>query len=318
MMNIYRSVDEIPHDPTTILTVGTFDGVHLGHRKILRRLVSIGKKEKMRSLLITMHPHPQIVLARKDRPPLKLLTTIDERMQLMEDFGIPNALILPFSKEFATTQPRDFIKDLLLNKIGMKKILIGYDHVFGKNREGDIDLLLRMAPMSGFGVERIQALSEDHKIVSSTIIRNLIKEGKVEEASHYLGYEYFATGKVVEGDKRGKTIGFPTANVELPNENKLLPGRGVYFVEVIIDNKKHFGMANIGYRPTFKNEDDLTLEANIFDFDENIYGSDIKVVFKKFIREESKFSDKDQLIAQLTDDRRKCMELRDSELSSDK
>lgn len=309
MINIYKSFDDIPHDPTTILTVGTFDGVHLGHRKILRRLISIGKKDKMRSLLITIHPHPQIVLNKPDREPIKLLTSIEERMDLLEDFGVNNVLILEFNEEFSKTPPERFVKDLLIGRIGMKKMLIGYDHMFGKNREGDIDLLLRMAPMNGFGVERIQAYSEREEVISSTKIRNLIKDCNIQLANEYLGYEYFLKGKVVVGDKRGAKIGYPTANVESLDPNKLLPGRGVYFVEVEIEESKFYGMANVGYRPTFKSENEKLLEVHIFDFDEDIYNKDIRITFKNYLRPEKKFPSADELLLQLKEDKIKSYDL---------
>lgn len=306
-MKVYKSFDEIKYNPATVLTIGTFDGVHKGHGKILGRLREIASEENLRALVITFHPHPQTVLQRNDRNPVYLLTTIQERLKLFEKYGIENVLIIPFSYEFSQTTPEDFIKIYLNQKIGFSKILIGYDHFFGKNREGNLELLQKLSLETGFGVERINRFSEDENIISSTVIRNELLARNLDKANYLLGYEYFIEGKVVTGDKRGAKLGIPTANIQSPHPNKLLPSNGVYFVSLQINGTTHYGMANIGTRPTFTDETIRTIEVNIFDFNSDIYNKVVTVNFLKFIREEKKFGGIEEFLAQLKMDKEMCL-----------
>ena len=311
-MNVYRSFDEIQRDENTILTVGTFDGVHRGHRLIIKRLCEISDKENLRSVILTLHPHPQIVLQKPDKKPIHLLTDIEERTLLFERLGLGHLLIIPFSKEFANTPPEKFVSEFLYGKVGMKKILIGYDHMFGKNREGDEDLLKRLSGELDFGIEKINAFEENDSAVSSTRIRNSILDNKIELANEMLGYFYFLRGEVVVGDKRGAELGYPTANIRPFEKNKLMPGNGVYFVSSVIDGKRYYGMANIGFRPTFTEDDKPILEVHYFDFEEDIYGRSVIVEFHNFIREERKFAGAEEFLAQLDRDQKRCLQLRDS------
>lgn len=305
-MKVYKSFEEIKHNPATVLTIGTFDGVHKGHGTILNRLKEIAESENLRALVITFHPHPQTVLQRTDRHPVYLLTTIQERLRLFEKYNIEDVLIIPFSYEFSQTTPESFVKDYLLEKIGCSKILIGYDHFFGKNREGNLELLKKLSVEHGFGVERLEQFTENDNIISSTKIRNELLGKNLEKANELLGYEYFIEGKVVTGDKRGAKLGIPTANIQSPHPNKLLPANGVYFVSLQINGNLFYGMANIGTRPTFTDETIRTLEVNIFDFDKDIYNKTVTVNFIRFIRDEKKFSGIDEFLVQLGDDRKKC------------
>ncbi len=308
-MNIYRSFEQIPRDDNTVLTVGTFDGVHSGHRVIIRRLIEISKTESLRPVLITIDPHPKIVLKSPGSPPFSILTDIDERLRLFDDMGLENVLIIPFSYEFSRTKPEHFISNYLFGKVGMSKILIGYDHLFGKNREGSIELLQRLTNELGFEIEKVNPFSSGDRIVSSTAIRNSVKSGNMTIAADMLSYDYIVSGEVIYGDRRGRDLGFPTANIRPANRNKLLPGNGVYFISSIIDGKKYFGMANIGFRPTFKLQAAPMLEAHFFDFDSDIYGRKIAISFISFIRNEKKFDSVVELQGQLRRDKLKYSKL---------
>ena len=308
-MIVYRNFEEIDTNPNTILTVGTFDGVHNGHKVIINTLKKRSKELGLRDVVLTIHPHPQVVLKKTDKEPIKILSTIEERIRLFEEIGVSNLLIVNFTYEFSRTAPESFVKDYLVKKIGMKRILVGYDHMFGKDRVGNRDLLRNLGNELGFDVERMDAHEENNLIISSTKIRNAIKDKQLDLAKELLGYSYSAEGRVVKGDMRGRTIGYPTANLELFDQSKLLPPNGVYFVKVVVDGSEYYGMTNIGYRPTFDGGKKKTFETNIFDFDSDIYGHTIKVVFLKFIREEKKFPGIDELISALKNDEMKCKEL---------
>lgn len=308
-MKIYKSFDEIPYNKESIITVGTFDGVHKGHKVIIDELLLKAEKLNLRDLLITIHPHPQQVLNKSLREPISLLTTIDERLSLFEKYGVRNVFVLPFTYEFSLTSPEDFIVKYLMNKIGFSNLLIGYDHLFGKDRVGNIDLLNRLRTEHLFEIDRMDAFRESELVISSTKIRGFIKNGDIQTASGLLGYNYFYRGTVEVGDKRGRTLGYPTANVQSIEAGKLLPGNGVYLVKVHLDNEHFFGMANIGTRPTFKSEAKIMLEVNILDFNREIYGKNINVEFLSFIRDEKKFSSLDELVHQIQKDEIKCRNL---------
>ncbi|MDQ1265313.1 MAG: Riboflavin biosynthesis protein [Bacteroidota bacterium] len=308
-MKIYNSFDNVEYDRNTILTVGTFDGVHKGHRIIINKLLEISANEKLKGMIVTIDPHPQLVLKKEGRKPIKLLTNIGERLWLFEKFGIEYALIIPFTYQFSRTSPEEFVRNFLCEKIGMKKILVGYDHLFGKDREGDKNLLSSLSQELQFGVEAIDPLLLQDNVVSSTKIRNAIESHDIERANVMLGYNYFISGRVIMGEGRGHKLGFPTANVLPPDDNKLIPARGVYFVKAEIKGKYYYGMANIGVRPTFTSDEKPTLEVNFFDFDEDIYELEVTVEFLQFIRQEKKFSGSSELIQQLIIDKEMCMKL---------
>ncbi|MDP2364611.1 MAG: riboflavin biosynthesis protein RibF [Ignavibacteria bacterium] len=307
-MNIYKDFSEIDYDKETVITTGTFDGVHLGHQVIINRLLEISNQDNLRHLVITFEPHPQIVL-QKDNHPLKLLTSISERIKLFESFGVKNLLIINFTREFSELNPEVFVRDYLVNLIGLKKVLIGYDHLFGKNRKGNENLLSQMKNEYDFSLETISALENVRVVVSSTKIRHALAEGHLSIANNYLGYKYFVDGKVVYGDRRGNSIGYPTANIQPSNEFKLLPANGVYLVKAIVDFKTEYGMANIGLRPTFTNNTEPVLEIFFFDFDKNIYAKALSVSFLKFVREEKKFFSLESFLGQLKQDEEFCRNL---------
>jgi len=308
-MKIYKNFNQIEYNPNRTVTVGTFDGVHLGHQKILQRLNEIAHTRQGTSLIITFDPHPQFVVKRSDKEPLKLLTTIDERLSLFEKFGVDEVLIVPFTPEFSQTSAEDFIKKYLFQTVGFSCILIGHDHYFGRNREGNFDLLNKLSYELGFRVERIPAFILDEITISSTKIRNFLSQNQIELANKLLGYEYFVKGIVVVGDGRGSNMGFPTANIKFNDEHKLVPSDGVFFVYSIIDGVKTFGMANLGFRPTFYTDKKRVLEVHFLDFNGNLYKKELSIHFLKFIRNEQKFNSVDDLLLQLNHDKENCKNL---------
>jgi len=308
-MKVYYSYDDIEFDKNTVITVGTYDGVHRGHRKILDKVIEHSKANDCRDLVITLHPHPQIVLKREGVKPLRLLTVIEERLELFERYGISNVFVLPFSKDFSKTPPEVFIKELLVERIGMRKMFIGFDHSFGKDRGGDGELLEKLSSELDFEQERVEPLSENGIVFSSTKIRNALYDNNLPRANDILGYYYFVNGNVSLGAKRGRKLGYPTANLFIENPNKLLPDTGVYFVASEIRGQKYYGMANLGIRPTFTNDKVPTLEVNFFDFDDDIYGERISIHFLKYIRPEIRFVKINNLTTQIAKDELKCREL---------
>lgn len=308
-MKVFRSFEEIDFNPNTVLTVGTFDGVHRGHQKIIARLLQIANQNNLRNVLITMHPHPQIVLHTKNKTHIKLISTIEERLYLFEKYGVENVLIIPFSYEFSQVSGEEFVRDYLHDKVGMSKILIGYDHMFGRNRSGNINLLTNLSEELSFDIERIEALQGSREIISSTKIRNAIIENNIQTANEMLGHPYLISGEVVHGQGRAAQMGFPTANFNNFNPNKIIPGKGVYLVRSVIHGEELYGMANIGLRPTLTNDTEPTLEVNYFNFDKDIYGEVLSVEFLEFLRDEHKFPSIDELLIQIENDKKICQEL---------
>ncbi len=309
-LKVYHSLEEFKKLDNAIVTTGTFDGVHIGHQAILNRLVDFAKKENGESVLITFFPHPRMVL-QKDLS-LKLLNTISEKIALLSKTGIDHLLIFPFTKEFSRMSSVDFVRDVLVNSIGTKKLVIGYDHQFGRNREGSFKHLVEFGPVYGFEVEEISAQDIDSISVSSTKIRTaLVDYGDVKTASKYLGKPYHLSGAVVTGKKIGSKIGFPTANIKIEEEYKLIPKDGVYAVSLIIDKIEYKGMLNIGNRPTVSGKD-KTIEVNIFNFDKEIYNHEIKLCFIERLRDEQKFENIEGLIAQLKKDKENSLKIFES------
>jgi riboflavin kinase/FMN adenylyltransferase len=301
-MIVYRDFKDIPHDNNTIITVGTFDGVHRGHHIVINKLLELAKSENLRPILVTMDPHPQIILQKKDKPAVKLLSNINERIRIFSQIGLPQILVITFSYEFSQTPADEFIREYLHKKVGIKKMLVGYDHMFGKNRSGDNDLLTNLSQELGFEFERMSPLANEDTIISSTKIRAALNDNKIELANEMLGYDYFVEGIVVAGDSRGKQIGYPTANIMPPDNHKLLPANGVYFVSSEVNGKTVYGMANVGTRPTFTNDIHTTLEVHFLDFNQDLYNLTLNISFHKFIRSEKKFSSVDELINQIQKD----------------
>ena len=296
-MKIYHGIEEYRKVRNPVVTVGTFDGVHVGHSKIFERVRRLADECEGESVVITFHPHPRLVI-HPDSKNLKFINTLEKKYELIEKSGIDHLVIIPFTAEFASMAAEKFIKEILVEMIGVHELVIGYDHHFGKNREGSFEELLTLAKDMGFKVEQIPVQDINEIAVSSTKIRNALKEGNIEVANELLGYEYSITGKVVGGRKIGRGIGFPTANIKLQDEYKLITAIGVYACRVKWNKKIFLGMSNIGHRPTINNGD-LTIEVHIFDFDEEIYGETISICFVDRIRDEEKFESLDALRQQL-------------------
>jgi riboflavin kinase / FMN adenylyltransferase len=305
-MTVYRNIDEIKRDEAAVISIGTFDGVHKAHRQIINKVLNLSRTNKLRSFLITFDPHPQEVLKNKS-PEIKLLTTTREKLILFEELGIENVLVINFTREFSKTSAEDFYRKLVFAKIGLNHLVIGYDHVFGKNREGSFETLLNLGIELHFEIHRVEEIDVDGMAVSSTKIRHFLYEGNIEEANLLLGYEYSFEGIVSVGDNRGRTLGFPTINIKPLAVNKAMPKDGVYCVKVRCGNEWFYGMMNMGYRPTLTRGLTKVLEVNIFDFERDIYGKEVTVKFYKKLRDEKKFSSKEELVAQLNEDREQTL-----------
>jgi riboflavin kinase/FMN adenylyltransferase len=306
-VKIHYGLEEYKKVKNAIVTVGTFDGVHLGHSKIFERMTKLAQDCKGETVVVTFHPHPRLVI-HPDSKDLKFINTQQRKYDLIEKYGIDHLVIIPFTREFSGTDAKTFIKDMLFQKIGICQLVVGYDHHYGKNRKGSFNELLALAAELDFKVEQIPVQDINNIAISSTKIRNALKDGNIKIANTLLGYEYSITGKVVQGNKIGRKIGFPTANTELKDEYKLITAIGVYACRVLRNDKIYLGMGNIGYRPTISNSD-LTIEVHIFDFDEEIYGETITIFFVERIRDEVKFKNLEALRMQLVCDREIVKEL---------
>ena len=300
-MKIYEGVEGFSHLSKAVVTSGTFDGVHIGHQKILAKLTDLAKKTAGETVVITFWPHPRLVL-HPDSKDLKLLSTFEEKALLLEQLGIDHLIKIAFTKEFSQLSSAEFIQRILKDAIGTTHLVIGYDHRFGKNREGSFEHLMANKNKYGFEVEEISRQDIDNVGVSSTRIRNALDAGKVEIATEYLGRPYSLSGTVVEGEKIGRKISFPTANIHIPQPYKLVPADGVYAVKVSIENKEYQGMLNIGQRPTVGGQN-RTVEVHIFELDEDLYHKEITVYLIKQIRTELKFDSLEQLKDQLQQDK---------------
>ncbi len=299
-MNVYNSIDNFPGTANAVVTIGTFDGVHIGHQQIIRNLRKLAVETHGETVLLTFFPHPRMVLQPDDND-LKLITTMSEREELLRSFGIDHLIIQPFDKEFSRITATEFVRDQLIQKIGLKTLVIGYDHHFGRNREGSYKDLEEMAPTYGFRLEEINEQMINDVAVSSTKIRKALLEGDVVSANQLLGHRFSMKGIVIEGDKIGQTIGFPTANIRIAEPYKLVPAEGIYAVQIMIGQELKKGMLYIGYRPVV-NGKSLNIEVNIFDFNENIYGKEIKIIFVAKIRGDMNFADLDSLKVKLRED----------------
>jgi len=307
-------LQDVKRVPNSVVTVGTFDGVHKGHRVIMNTVIEKAKSRDARSVIVTFDPHPREII-NPGSAGIKLLTTLEERCELLEDLGIDEMVVIPFDRDFSLLSSEEFIRDIIYEKIGVSEFVIGYDHHFGKDREGSIETVKKLGKELGFDVEVVKRQDVDEKPVSSTAIRKALSEdGNVELANEFLGRCYILNGTVIHGDKRGKKIGFPTANIKPEHPNKVIPKDGVYAVQVRYNGDFFGGMMNIGTRPTFEDDQKRTLEVNIFDFDQDIYGKTLQVRFLKRIRDELKFSGVDELIAQLQKDKNIAQEVNKSYL----
>lgn len=301
-MKIHSSLNNFnAHNP--VLTVGTFDGVHLGHRKIITRLIDLAKTKNGESVIFTFDPHPRKIVSPGESN-LRLLTTIEEKITLFEESGIDHLIIYPFTPEFAQLSYEQFVKEILIEKIHTKYLVVGYDHKFGKNRQGDFEFLKNCADRFDFHVEKLDVLLINESNISSTKIREAIQNGDFETANTFLGYPFTIHGTVIEGQKLGRQIQFPTANIETSDPDKIIPGYGVYAVTAKIRNKIYQGMLNIGSRPTVNtNADHRSIEVHLFGFNDDIYGETIELQFFRKLREEQKFDSLDALKDQLEKDK---------------
>lgn len=303
-MKIFHSINDFTSTKKTILTLGTFDGVHVGHKKILEKVSQNTENGKYESLVLTFFPHPRMVLHGQSE--VKLLNTIDEKIDLLEKNGIQNLVIHPFDETFSKLTAEEFAKTVLVDRFNIKKIIIGHDHRFGRNRSADINDLIAFGKQYDFEVEQISAQEINDVSISSTKIRNALMEGNMALANDYLGYDYFLTGTIAKGKQLGRTIGFPTANLKIEENYKLIPQNGAYVVKSTINQKTVFGMMNIGYNPTVAGEN-LSVEIHYFDFDEDIYNQKIAVSILERLRPEQKFGSVDLLKEQLTNDRKTAL-----------
>jgi len=299
-LKIFNSINDFKPTKKTIVTIGTFDGVHIGHQKIIEKLIQNAVDYNCESLILTFFPHPRMVL--QEGSEIKLLNTIEERADLIQKTGLSNLIIHPFNKEFSRLTAEEFVKTILVDALNIQKIIIGYDHRFGRNRSANIDDLIVYGKQYNFEVEQISAKEIDDVSISSTKIRNAILNGHMALANEYLGYTYVLNGTVIKGKQLGRTIGFPTANLKIEEEYKLIPKNGVYIVKSTINKKTVFGILNIGTNPTVNGEK-LSIEVHFIDFDGDLYHSKIEISVLESIREEQKFDSIELLKNQIQEDK---------------
>jgi riboflavin kinase/FMN adenylyltransferase len=295
----FKNIDSSLNNYSSVITIGTFDGVHIGHQKIIKRLIKVGKENDLKSVVLTFFPHPRMVLQKNSG--LKLLNTIDERESILKSLGLDQMVIKKFTHEFANLSAHEFVKTILVDVLHAKYIIIGYDHQFGKDRSANIDDLKIYGKEFGFEVEEISVQDVEDVSVSSTKIRTALQQGDIATANAYLGYPYFLTGTIVKGKGLGKQLGFPTANVHIEEDYKLIPKNGVYVVKGTVKDQNIFGMMNIGTNPTV-NGKQQSIEVNFFEFDQDVYNEKIKIELLERLRDEQKFESLPLLQNQLKKD----------------
>jgi riboflavin kinase / FMN adenylyltransferase len=305
-MKVYKDITSLPVFSNAVITTGSFDGVHNGHLQIITQLLEEAKKINGTPVLITFYPHPKQVVEMKEKT-LHILNTPEEKYTLLKENGIENIVVVPFNKAFAELTAEEYIENFLVEKFKPAIIVVGYDHRFGNNRLGNFELLKSKENVYKYTVKEIPEHIQKNVTISSTKIRTAMLAGDIETAATFLGYNYFFTGTVVVGNKIGRTIGYPTANLQIENDLKLIPANGVYAVDVTLNNRNLKGMMNIGFRPTVEGKK-RTIEVHIFDFDEDIYGEDLKIILKKPLRSEVKFAGLDELKLQLAKDKLDAIE----------
>lgn len=306
-MNIYHHIDDFKPVKKAVVTIGTFDGVHLGHRKIITRIKELAGMCGGESVILTFFPHPRMILHPEDDS-IKLINTISEKAELLGQLGVDHLIITPFSRDFSNQTAEDYIRDVLVNKIGTKKIVIGYDHRFGKDRRGGLDDLLHLSPVYDFEVIEIPEQDINDVAVSSTRIREALLTADIDLANTFLGYPFFITGKVIRGDQIGRQIGYPTANIHIEEKYKLIPADGIFAVKVNHDGQDYTGMAYIGSRPTI-NGMTRNIEVNLFNFDKEIYNETVRMSFYHYVRGDIKFNGLDELKAQIARDKEEVLRL---------
>lgn len=297
-MKIYRHLDKPLSIQRPVVTSGTFDGVHTGHRKIIHRIMELADDINGESVILTFEPHPRLILAPHDTS-LRLLTTLDEKLELLEYMGIAHTLIIPFNREFAALSSQQFVQNVLIGTLHTHSLVIGYDHQFGRNREGSFANLKKLSSSLGFHVEEIPAQDVDNVHVSSTKIRQALLDGNVQAAARYLSYPYQLRGTVVDGSKIGRTLGYPTANIQIDNNLKLIPAIGIYAVKVEIEGQLFHGMMSIGRRPTIEDTEKISLEVYIFEMNKNLYGQSLIIYMIERMRDEVKYNNVEELKQQL-------------------
>ena len=298
-METHSDLNTFVPSKKTVVTIGTFDGVHVGHRQIISRLIATAKAEDMEAVVLTFFPHPRMVL--QQDADIKLINSIEERSDLLESLGLDHLIIHPFTKDFSRMNAEVFVEDILVKQLQAKKVIIGYDHRFGRSRSADISDLRNYGSQLGFTVEEISKQELDDVAISSTKIRKALVQGAIERANGYLGHPFMLSGTVVEGKKLGRTLGYPTANLEVTTPYKLIPAKGVYVSTAIINKKQVYGMTNIGTNPTVGNSG-LTIETYFFNFHEDLYGSPLQIQLLKRIRDEQRFASLDQLVQAMKTD----------------
>ena len=301
---ISKDFEKFNHNYPSVITVGTFDGIHLGHQQLIKKVIQVSKEEHLKSIVLTFDPHPRSVL--ESQKNIRLLNTFQEKENILTPFGLDFLVKKKFTKDFSKMSSVDFVKNILIDGLNLKHLVIGHDHHFGRNRTANITQLMEYSKLYDFKVTQVDAFQLNDISVSSTKIRNLIVDGNIDEANRFLGYNMFLSGIVVAGKGRGKKIGFPTANIQL-NESKIKPGNGVYLISSIYSGIKIYGMMNIGNNPTFDDKSP-SIEVHFFDFDQKIYDENIHMQIISRIRNEIKFSGSDELSNQLIEDKKKCIE----------
>jgi len=299
--NIYPQTD-------SILTVGTFDGIHLGHIAIIKELITRAKNSQAKSTLVTFEPHPGLIIGKRGPTPLALLTTIEEKIDVLASIGLDRLVVTNFTGSFASMEAENFVREILIEKLQMKQIVIGHDHSFGKNRKGDFDLLLKLGKKYHFKVDAIDPILANNEIVSSTKIRNLLFNGEIQKANEIIGRDYSIRGQVVKGDGRGRELGFPTANIRSYSQYKLIPKEGVYATKIKINDKLFNSVTYIGPRPTF-NLSQKVIEVHIDKFNDEIYNKEVELYFTHFIRDDKKFKTTSELVPQIQSDKNNAMKI---------
>ncbi|MBN1352192.1 bifunctional riboflavin kinase/FAD synthetase [candidate division KSB1 bacterium] len=300
-MEVIRNLRHLKRDNTAIITVGTFDGIHIGHQQLIAKVIEDAKLSMGKSTLVTFSPHPKVILLQPNAKPIKLLSSDDEKIELLKKLGLDKLIIIRFTKQFANLASEDFFVNILIKKIGFKQIVVGHDHAFGRDREGSIDLLKQLATRYDYRVECMDAVSLDGHIVSSTFIRQQLSRGEIETANRFLGRPYTLSGRVVAGDGRGRSLSFPTANIQPLARNKLIPPDGIYAVKINLGDKTYSGAMSIGVRPTFS-KNKRTIEAFILNFNGNLYDQILNLHVLKRLRDEKKFDTTELLIHQMKAD----------------
>ena len=307
-MIVAHSLSEIPREPASVVTVGTFDGVHRAHQEIIREVVNRARMQEGRSVVVTFEPHPKEVVRTTEKP-VMLLATLQERVNFIRELNVDLLFVVNFTYEFSRVRAEEFYRTYVVNGIGVSEVVVGYDHMFGRDRTAGIEELVRMGQNLNFSVSAVHQFRVDGEVVSSTLIRDAITAGDVERAARFLGRAYALQGTVVSGDGRGRTMGYPTANIKPSSDRKIVPGRGVYLVAMQLRDDSLYGMMNIGVRPTVASDGNLLIEVHIFGFNRDIYGEEIGVTFLRKLRDEQRFDSLEQLTEQLNRDKETSLRL---------